>query len=59
VVVTQARRPTRKSSGQFTPHGQPAIELDAVALTVVEADGLDPGVAIKRPGQAGGGILAA
>ena len=40
-------------------HHQPLIELDAMALSVVEGDGLDVLEAVERPGEAGGGILAA
>src|SRR3954464_6795722 len=35
------------------------LELDAVALAVIEADGLHQGVALERPGEARGGILPA
>ena len=38
---------------------KPAGQLDAVALAVVETDGLDPGKTAQGPGQAGGGTLAA
>ena len=37
----------------------PLVELDAVALAVVEADGLDMAVSVERPGEAGGAVLAA
>src|SRR5207237_6013561 len=37
----------------------PAFGLEDRALAVVEADGLDMRVALERPGEAGGGILAA
>ena len=58
------RRPAaRPSAGtaraQRRAHAGAAVELDAMALAVVEADGLDARVARERPGQAGGGILAA
>jgi len=36
-----------------------AFELDAMALAVVEADGLDDAIALERPGQARGGVLPA
>jgi hypothetical protein len=44
---------------QLRPHVQPALQLDQVALAVVEADGLDVGVAIERVGEADGRVLAA
>ncbi len=49
----------RKLGGQRVAHHLAAVQLDAVALAVVEADGLHLGVAVQRPGQAGGGVLAA
>ena len=36
-----------------------AVELDGVALAVVEAQRLHARKAVQRPGEAGGGILAA
>ena len=36
-----------------------AVELDGVALAVVEAQRLHAREAAERPGEAGGGILAA
>ena len=38
---------------------KPAVELDAMALAVIEADRLDALEAIERPGEAGRRILAA
>jgi hypothetical protein len=38
---------------------QPLIELDAMALAVVEADGLQPLETIERPRRTGGRVLAA
>ena len=35
------------------------VELDDVALPIIEADGLDAGKALQRPGEADRGILAA
>ena len=35
------------------------LELDLVALAVVEADGFHPREALERPGEADGGILPA
>ncbi len=35
------------------------LELDGVTLPIIEPDGLDPGKALQRPGEADRGILAA
>ena len=35
------------------------LEFDSVPLSIVEADCLDLAIAGERPGQAGGGVLAA
>ena len=40
-------------------HLAPCVQFDAVALAVVEADGLDVRVALERPGEAGRRILPA
>ena len=45
--------------GDLLAHDEPAVELDAVALAVVEGDGFDTFVTRKRMGQAGGGVLPA
>ena len=49
-VVADAERPGHVSGG---------VELHAVALAVVEGKGLDLGITVQGPGQAGGGVLAA
>jgi hypothetical protein len=59
MIAAEARRPARKFAPQPREDARPAIELGAVALPVVEADGLDARVALERPGQADGRILAA
>ena len=59
MVVAQARAPAGVERGKRLAHAGAAIELDAVALAVVEADGLDVRVPRERPREAGGGILAA
>ena len=59
VVVAEPRAPARKLAAQLRAHVQPALELDVVALAVVEADRLDVGVALERPGQADGRVLTA
>jgi len=59
VVVAELAVPCRKLAAQAFDDRPPAIELDAVALAVVEADGLDVLEALERPGEAGGRVLAA
>jgi hypothetical protein len=59
VVFAQARAPIGEGFAQPLQHRPPAIELDAMALAVVEADRFDMLVALQRPGQTGGRVLAA
>ena len=50
--------PGRARAGARRTRGA-RVQFDAVALAVVEADGLDALEALERPGQADGGILPA
>src|SRR5258706_2556971 len=59
VVLAEARSPARKFFLQLLEDPRPAIQLDAVALAVVEADGPHALVALGRPGKAGGRVLTA
>ena len=59
VVVGELLIPLREFAPQPLQRRHPAIELDAVALPVIEADGFDRSKALKRPGQARCRILAA
>jgi hypothetical protein len=58
MIVTEALRPARESRPDARQDGFPRVELDAVALAVVEADRLDARIALERPGKAGRGILS-
>ena len=59
MVVAEAAAPIGLESRDFVPNRPAHRKFDRMALAVVEADGLDPGKALQRPGQADGGILAA
>jgi hypothetical protein len=59
MIFAQARCPARKLLAYLLNDNFSAVELDAVALAVVEADGLDLLEALERPGEAGGRILPA
>jgi len=58
MIVGHARSPTRKALAHPREDYLPRVELDAMALPVVEADGLDAVVALERPGEAGGRVLS-
>jgi hypothetical protein len=58
-VLAEPRGPRREFGAQARKHARPRLELDAVALPVIEADGFDPLIARERPGEAGGGVLPA
>jgi hypothetical protein len=45
VVLAKLRPPRREAGAQGREHARPGLELRAVALAVIEADGLDPLVA--------------
>ena len=47
------------ADAQLPQHFQAAFQFDAMPLAVVEAQRLDMRIALKRPGQAGGAVLAA
>ena len=59
VVLAQPAGPLREALAHGGQHLGAGLQLHLMALAVVEADGLDPREALQRPGQAGGGILAA
>jgi hypothetical protein len=59
MVGTEALRPGGKAARDLAPHALPTLKLDAVALTVVEADRLDPVIAVKRPSETDGRVLPA
>ncbi len=51
--------PLRKQPHHLLAHTLPALKLDAVALPVIETDGLDPGVGAQRVAQTHGRVLPA
>src|SRR6218665_951381 len=51
--------PLRKARADRRQHGLARLQFDMVALAVVKAYGLHVGKLRQRPGQAGGGVLAA
>ena len=59
MVFAQPARPVWKLSGDPSTDGQARLHLHPMALAVVEAHGLDPPIARKRPGQADRGVLPA
>jgi hypothetical protein len=59
VVLAEPRCPAGKLALQPFKNLFSAIELDAMALAVVETDGLDELVALKRPREARGRVLSA
>jgi hypothetical protein len=59
MVFAQARRPVGKALAHLREDGAAHVELDAVALPVVEAQGFDALVLRERVGEAGGRVLAA
>jgi hypothetical protein len=54
VIVPEPLAPSRRKPGEPSAKVRPAVQLDPVALAVVEADGLDPLEPLQRPGEAGG-----
>jgi hypothetical protein len=59
VVGAQPLAPGGEGLGHAGAHRLAGGQLHRVPLAVVEAHGLDPPVALQRPGQADGGILSA
>ena len=59
MIFTELAPPIGKGPRQCLADAGAHVELDAVALAVVETDGLDPVETIERPGETGGRILAA
>ncbi len=59
MVVAKPLRPGRPQRRHPLAHARPHLELGAVALAIVEADGLDPHEALERPGEADGRVLPA
>jgi len=58
-IIAETRGPVRKRSLDCGEHGAAALQLDAVALAIIEAHGLHVLEARQRPGETGRGILAA
>ena len=59
VVVAELAAPVGEFAPQALDHCGAALELDPVALAVIEPDRLDRGKARQRPGEAGRRILPA
>jgi hypothetical protein len=59
VVLAHFFLPPREFRAQPLEDLLSDIQLDAVALAVVEADGLDERIALERPRKARGGVLPA
>src|SRR5207249_7837785 len=59
MVLGELAVPLRKLAPQTLQHRLAAIELDTVALAVIETDGFDRSKARERPCEAGRRILAA
>src|SRR5690349_17098440 len=59
MVIAEPFRPGRPQRRQALAQPPAHLELGAVALAVVEADGLDAGETFERPREADGRILAA
>ncbi len=59
VILAEALPPGGVDGREAGAQALPAIELDPVALAVIEAQRLDAGVTVERPGEAGGRILPA
>jgi len=58
MIRAQPVGPLRKLRVDLRAHVEPAFKFDHMPLAVVETDRLDVRIAIKRPGQAGGGVLS-
>ena len=59
MVGPEPRGQVGENLGEALAHPAAGLHLHPVALAVVEAHRLDPAVALERPGQADGGVLAA
>ncbi len=59
MVFAEPAHPHRKATRDPLAHPHPSSEFGCMALAVVEADRLDPLIAVQRPGEADAGILAA
>jgi len=59
VIVAEAGGPVGKLVFECGDDFAALIELDAMALAVVEADGLDAVVTVKRRSEADSGVLSA
>ena len=59
MILGQSLRPRGRSLTEALSDALPAIEFDRVALTIVEADRLNPLKAIEGPSETHGRILAA
>ena len=59
MVRPEPRAPGWKGARDLGPHAQPTLELDGMALAVVEANGLDAREGVERMSEADGRILPA
>ena len=59
MAVAELFCPIRAQRFHAVEQAVPALQLDGVALPVVEAEHFDAFEALQRPGEAGGGILSA
>ena len=48
MIWPEPRTPSGEDAGDLAPHGLPALKFHAVALAIVEANGLDAAVAVER-----------
>jgi hypothetical protein len=58
MIVRHPRGPARELRSHAREDRLARVELDAMALAVIEADGLDALVALERPGEAGSRVLS-
>jgi hypothetical protein len=59
MVVAEPFAPWRGERSEPLSNARPYLKLDAMALSVIEPDGLHAAKALKRPGKTHGRILAA
>src|SRR5206468_1960676 len=58
MVLLESLGPPRLQTNQFLENVRPAVELDAMALAIVEPDGLDPVETRQSPSEGGRRILS-
>ena len=59
MVFAEPLAPRSRELRQPLANARAHVELDGVALAIIEPDGLDPGKALQRPGEADRRILTA